>query len=104
MERTWTLLSKDTQQGNTTLSTRDDPATMGWRVGDTIGIARTAGNTDVRAQQTKIVEIQSSKIIVQDEMEALRWGGVRDVEGYQIEMATEVINLRLIYLTLIDAI
>ena len=94
MNRTWTLLSSDAQQGSTTLSTRDDPTIMGWRVGDVIGVAKTAGGTDVRAQQTRIVEIQSSKIIVQDGMEALRWGGARNVGGYQIEMAAEVINLR----------
>ena len=97
MERTWTLLASDAHKGNTTLSTRDDPTNMGWRVGDTVAVAKTDGGTVVltgRAQQTKIVEIQSSKIIVQDEMEFLRWGGVRNVEGYQIEMATEVINLR----------
>ena len=94
MDRTWTLLSSDAQQGSTTLSTRDDPTYMGWRVGDIIGVAKTTGGTDVRAQQTKIVEIHSSKIIVQDAMEALRWGGVRDVQDYQIEMAAEVINLR----------
>lgn len=99
MERTWTLLSSDALQGSKTLNTRDDPTQMGWRVGDTIAIAKTIGGTDVltgRAQQTTIVEIQSSKIIVQDEMEALRWGGARNVEGYQIEMAAEVINLRLL--------
>ena len=97
MERTWTLLASDAPQGSTTLNTRDDPTLMGWRVGDTIAVAKTIGGNEVltgRAQQTKIVEIQSSKIIVQDEMESLRWGGVRNVEGYQIEMAAEVINLR----------
>ena len=97
MERTWTLLAADAQKGSTTLSTRDDPTLMGWRVGDIVAVAKTDGGTDVltgRAQQTKIVEIQATKIIVQDEMEFLRWGGVRNVEGYQIEMAAEVINLR----------
>ena len=94
MERTWTLLSSDAQQGSTTLRTRDDPTIMGWRVGDTIGLAKTTSGDVGRGQQTKIVEIQPFKIIVEDGMEALRWGGVRNVEGYQIEMATEVINLR----------
>ena len=98
MGRTWTLLASDAHQGSTTLSTRDDPTVMGWRVGDIVAVAKTTGGpTNVlagRAQRTKIVEIQSSKIIVEDEMESLRWGGLRDVEGYQIEMAAEVINLR----------
>ena len=94
MERTWTLLSADAQQGSNTLRTRDDPTLMGWRVGDTIGLAKTTTGDVGRGQQTKIVEIQPFKIIVEDGMEALRWGGVRNVEGYQIEMATEVINLR----------
>ena len=98
MERTWTLLSSDAEQGSKTLNTRDDPTMMGWQVGDIIGLAKTAGDKKkVRGQQTKIVEIQQYKVIVQDEMEALRWGGSRDVEGYQIEMATEVINLRLLF-------
>ena len=94
MERTWTLLSSDAQHGSTTLRTRDDPTIMGWRVGDTIGLAKTTSGDVGRGQQTKIVEIQPFKIIVEDGMDALRWGGVRNVEGYQIEMATEVINLR----------
>ena len=97
MGRTWTLLASDAQQGSTTLNTRDDPTLMGWQIGDIVAVAKTIGGTDVltgRAQQTKIVKIQSYQIIVEDEMESLRWGGKRNVEGYQIEMAAEVINLR----------
>ena len=94
MERTWTLLKKDATQGSTELNTRDDPAVMGWQVGDTIGLAKTTSNDVGGGQQTKIVEIQPFKIIVEHGMEALRWGGVKDLDGYQVEMATEVINLR----------
>ena len=94
MERTWTLLSSDAQQGSTTLELRDDPKSMGWRVGDIIGVAKTDSDDFGRGQQTKIVDIQQFKIIVEDEMEALRWGGIRNVEGHEIEMATEIINLR----------
>ena len=94
MERTWTLLSSDAQKGDTVLQTRDDPNSMGWRVGDIIGLAKTTSDDVGRGQQTKIVDIQPFQIIVEDEMEALRWGGFKNVEGYEIEMATEVINLR----------
>ena len=94
MERTWTILKFDAAQGTKTLSTRDDPASMGWQVGDTIGLAKTTSGDVDGGQKTKIVEIQPFQIVVEDKMEALRWGGVKNVDGYQIEMATEVINLR----------
>ena len=94
LNQTWTLLSSDAQRGFTTLETRDDPESMGWRIGDIIGLAKTNSDDVGRGQQTKIVEIQPFKIVVEDEMEGLRWGGVRNVEGHQVEMATEVINLR----------
>ena len=41
LERTWTLLSKNADEGASEISLKHDANWMNWRVGDTVGIATT---------------------------------------------------------------
>mmetsp|Transcript_35303 Transcript_35303/g.94015 ORF Transcript_35303/g.94015 Transcript_35303/m.94015 type:complete len:1048 (-) Transcript_35303:226-3369(-) len=42
LARTWTLLSRTAHVGSTELFLKDEPASMGWRAGDRIGLATTS--------------------------------------------------------------
>ena len=64
---------------------------MGWQVGDVLGIAKTTGSH--KGEQVTIKSVEQFKVTIDKPLEALRWGGMRNVEGYDLEMASEVINL-----------
>ena len=64
---------------------------MGWQVGDVLGIAKTTGSN--KGEQVTIKSVEQFKVTIDKPLEALRWGGIRNVEGYDLEMASEVINL-----------
>jgi hypothetical protein len=42
LARTWTELDRNHEAGATELHLKDDPVSMGWRVGDTVGVATTS--------------------------------------------------------------
>ena len=65
---------------------------MGWKVGDLIGIAKTTQGKGY-GQQVKIAAIEQFKIIIEKPLVDTHWGGLRDIEGYNVELAAEIINL-----------
>ena len=46
-----------------------------------------------KGEQVTIKTIEKFKVTIDKPLRALRWGGIRNVEGYDLEMASEVINL-----------
>ena len=64
---------------------------MGWQVGDDIGIATTTRSDSPRHT---IVAINGATVTIDRPLETDHWGGFRNVEGYALEMAAEVINLQ----------
>ena len=108
LQRTWTLLVQDASAGDTKIFLKDDPFTMGWQVGDKIGIAAT--NRDGQTQGLGATSLGETHTITSFESVSLgmasvnsitlnsalvdgRWGGWRDFSGYSLELAAEVVNL-----------
>eukprot|EP00957_Ditylum_brightwellii_P092452 7040309-Ditylum_brightwellii.AAC.1 len=57
MKRTWTLLDQPFNIGDTIMKLMHDPARMGWRVGDRIGIAPTKSGADVKGQTFRVIAL-----------------------------------------------
>eukprot|EP00435_Cladocopium_sp_Y103_P004117 s436_g1.t1 len=54
MMRTWSLLARTAERGDTQLFLKHDPSTMGWRVGDHVGVATTSRGV---SPEHKIIDI-----------------------------------------------
>jgi len=54
LQRTWTLLSRTAERGDTQLFLKHDPSAMGWRVGDHVGVATTSHGTSPEHRIVKI--------------------------------------------------
>jgi len=94
LSKTWTLLSQTAGAGATVLRLKDDPATMGWRVGDRIGVATTTPHTrHGRSTAHTIVSLGTSSVTIAEPLRAEHWGGRRLVAGRYFEMAAEVVNM-----------
>ena len=63
---------------------------MNWQIGDKIGIATTS-----RSESTlhTITSISGNTIGIDPSLKYNHMGGIRDIEGYKIEMSAEVVNL-----------
>ena len=100
LDRTWTLLAQDVAAGDSTLVLKDDPTSMGWQVGDKIGIAATARDGQTQGlgatslgETHVIAAIDANVITLEGALVDYRWGGEREVQGTLIELAAEVVNL-----------
>eukprot|EP00931_Biecheleriopsis_adriatica_P093048 TRINITY_DN667_c0_g1_i1.p1 TRINITY_DN667_c0_g1~~TRINITY_DN667_c0_g1_i1.p1 ORF type:complete len:1526 (+),score=218.47 TRINITY_DN667_c0_g1_i1:80-4579(+) len=90
LERTWTLLSSNGFPGQNVLQLKDDPTSMGWEVGDRIGVATTSsGESTVH----RVVARGQNSVTLDTPLKHEHWGGFREIEGHRFEMAAEVVNL-----------
>ena len=83
-------MSEDAEKDSTEIILRDDPEKMGWRIGDQLGIAMT--NRD-SGSIGHITAINGRAVTLDKPLASTHWGGMRDVHGYMLELAAEVINL-----------
>ena len=100
LDRTWSLLAADVAAGDSQISLKDDPTSMGWQVGDKIGIAATARDGQTQGlgatslgETHVIAAIDDNVITLEETLADYRWGGEREVQGTLIELAAEVVNL-----------
>ena len=88
--RTWTLLSQTVLPGQSVLFLKHDPSDMGWQVGDRIGLATTSrGESTVH----RIVSLAYGQLTLAEPVQQQHWGGHKEIEGKQFELAAEVVNL-----------
>ena len=88
--RTWSLLSQTAMPGQNVLYLKHDPAEMGWRVGDRIGLATTSrGESTVH----RILGLAQNQVTLQEQVMHEHWGGYKSIEGRRFELAAEVVNL-----------
>ncbi|CAE8605090.1 unnamed protein product [Polarella glacialis] len=63
---------------------------MGWRVGDRLGLATTSrGESTVH----RVAGLGPNKVTLIEPLSHEHWGGFREIEGRQFELAAEVVNL-----------
>jgi len=92
LQRTMTLLSTEALSGSSQIALKHDPSEMGWRVGDQIGVATTNAR---KADSTthRITSLSSSSLTIEPPLRNDRMGGYRNIEGHNLEMAAEVVNM-----------
>lgn len=92
--RTWSLLAADAAPGANVLQLQHAPKTMGWQVGDRIGIASTLFNVGQRSTTHVLVSIGDDMHIgIDPPLEFHTAGGQRLVAGQAVEMSAEIVNL-----------
>lgn len=90
LERTWTLLTSTGFPQQSVLQLKDDPAAMGWRQGDRIGVATTnQGESTVHT----ITSLGAKSVTIEPPLRHEHWGGFREIEGHRFEMAAEIVNM-----------
>ena len=67
LSRTWSLLSEPLYPGMNTMKLLHDPAQMGWKVGDRLGISPTESTARGWGQDVRIVDIQNDGTITLNE-------------------------------------
>ena len=67
LSRTWSLLSEPLYPGMNTMKLLHDPAQMGWKVGDRLGISPTESRAQGWGQDVRIVDIQNDGTITLNE-------------------------------------
>jgi hypothetical protein len=93
MKRTWTLLSQPLNVGDMTMKVMHDPARMGWRVGDRIGIATTKSGSGVKGQTFRVIGLTENGL--QLDQASIDDHGADFLPGndFPILQSAEVVNL-----------
>ncbi|KAJ1626510.1 hypothetical protein T492DRAFT_910036 [Pavlovales sp. CCMP2436] len=86
LTRTWSLLARDAQAGATSVELQHEPAAMGWRVGDRIGMASTLFRSGQRST--------THELELDPPLSFVTAGGPRQVAGQLVVgISAEVVNL-----------